>query len=227
MNIGPYIPAGPWGLEEYPTAAELARWDPAAGEATEPDKILRLPAFPHGKLEPYPFFRPTIHKGPEAGKPRPFMRAGSPLDRQSGVYLIYDGPHRSLYVGSSWGTSARGNMRRTMARHWQSWNRSEKLSQYVTKLRGGGRPVIKIQDELRGGFTFKRADVFVCALPLANDDARVLRLFPAAGTNALATRQLEAWLSEKIAEVRRVVGANQLLHVGLDDPDRDLEAPPF
>lgn len=225
--IEPYVPRGPWGQEVYPTPAELARLDPEAGEPWAPDKVLRLPAFPSGRPAAYPFFRPVIRSGPDAGRPRPFMRAGGPLDRKSGVYLIYEGPERAIYVGSSWGTSRQGNMRRTMARHWQSWERTE-LSQYVTKLRGRGGPVIKSDSAHRGGVTFPRRDVYVCAIPLANDDPRVARQFAGSGYNLLATRQLEGWLAEQIARVRKVVGANQLAHIGLDDPDRSFEDPvPF
>lgn len=224
--IAPYVPRGPWGFHQYPTAASLKKLDPNAGELWEPDRVLRLPQFPSGKIVPYPFFRPTIHNDPK-GRPRPFMRAGSPLDMKSGVYLIYDAHERAVYVGSSWGTSKQGNMRRTAARHWQSWRRHEKLSDYVTKLRGGGRPVIKTEDAHQGGFTFKRRDIFICAFPLENDDARVLGRFPAQGHNLLATRQLEAWLTEQISEVRRVVGYNQIVHVSIDDPDRSFESVPF
>jgi hypothetical protein len=222
-----FVPRGPWGQEVYPTPAELAKLDKEAGKPWPPDKVLRLPAFPTGRPHPYPFWRPTIRSGPSAGRPRPFMRAGGPLDLKSGVYLIYDGRDRVIYVGSSWGTSKQGNLRRTMARHWQSWHREE-LSPYVTKLRGRGLPVIKSPSATRGGVTFARRDIFVCAIPLDNDDPRVSLRFPGSGHNELATRQLEAWLAEKISEVRHVVGSNQLARIERDDPDRSFEEPtPF
>ena len=168
-----------------------------------------VPLYPNpSRLHSIPFYSP-VEPNREL---RPFMRAGSPIDRQPGVYLIFDRERRAYYVGSSVGKSRQGNVRRTILRHWQQWRRPKPLSQYVTKFRHNAP--LRPQDD--GGITMDRARALVAVFLLpAPDSALGKRLAKDAGSSHPA-RYLEQWIFEALCNRRRCVGAHA---VSRDFPD--------
>lgn len=170
----------------------------------EPADLLELPDWPGDELRFFPFFRPVDSNG----SPLSWMRAGSKIDGKSGVYLIFDMEGDAVYVGSSTGTSAQGNIRRTMARHWQDWER---------------RTAYGKRSET-AGVVLPRRDVAVCVIPVVNDahvpDAVQMLTSkgkPPVGDYALAPRQIESWYQREVAKRYRLLGLARL--VEFDYPD--------
>lgn len=227
MRSAVYQPLGSWGALVPFTPAQVHQLNRAAldpGQAREPDLVKRLPSFPTGRHVLFPFYRPTIKSTDPSinGKPRPFMRAGSPIDQKSGVYLIWNGKKRTIYIGSSVGTSKQGNIRRTLARHWQSWNRQKTLSQYVTKFSGdGSRMPSPDFDKRTGGIVVPRNDIYVCIMLIDNYDKSI---YGKSGNTALAPRIVEAWYYERLCSSLKCIGINQIAR---DRPDEQLEIVPF
>lgn len=216
MRSAVYEPSEAWVSSLRLTPSQIRKL-PTSGKAHKPDVVKRLPSFPSGRMALFPFYRPVT----AIGEPQPFMRAGSPIDSESGVYFIWNSKIRKMYIGSSIGTSKQGNVRRTLVRHWQSWKRRKPLSQYVTKFSGkGSRMPSPEQDRDLGGIVVPRFDIFVCVLLVKNDDKALYdrkRDIP-------APRILEAWYYERLCANGKCLGINQIAR---DNPDTQLENVPF
>lgn len=212
-----YQPRGSWGafldLDRSQIQQIRASEESAPGEPWKPDLVKRLPSYPNKRLVEFDFYRPTLPDG----SPRPFMRAGSPIDEKSGIYFIWSPKTRSIYVGSSIGTSRQGNLRRTLARHWQSWDRSRKLSEYVTRF--AHKAPMKDPSPTKGGVTYDRSKIYVCILPVENDDPRFVK----PGSKEKAPRILEAWYYLHFCQALRCDGTNQLALVMRDQPDEPFD----
>ncbi len=235
MRSAVYIPRGPWGGNVALSPSQIAQQraaeqepDAKPGDPWKPELVKILPNYPSGKPAKFPFWRPVIlaKNDPELnGKPRPFMRAGSPIDMRPGVYFIFERKSKQMYIGSSIGESKQGNARRTAARHWQSWNRHKALSDYVSKFKNKGSQMkLDIPNyRYQGGVVMPREDVFICFMPIDNDDPRVISAYSGQGSNLYAPRQMEAWYFEHVCDHIRCAGVNQIAKVKRDEPDRQLE----
>lgn len=171
------------------------------GDPLPAEQIEDLPNWPHPeKSAKFAFYRPVDKK---TGKPLAWMRAGSAIDRRSGVYFILDLEGDSIYVGSSTGTSQQGNIRRTIARHYQDWER---------------------KDGSYTGVVLPRRDIAICVLLIDNDqeipESAQMKTKTGkmpAGQFALAPRQIESWYQRLVDEAGRLIGTAYLLSA--DSPD--------
>lgn len=234
MRSAVYEPDGIWGSLIDLTPSQIAQINasknPDSTGRVKPELQKRLPSYPDGKMKDFPFWRPIItNTDTEAdGQPRPFMRAGSPIDRKSGVYFIWNTKTKTIYIGSSIGTSKNGNVRRTLARHWQEWNRNKPLTEWVTKAahqEKGARLPGDVRDYKHiGGVVVPRNHIYVCIMPIENDDPRVVAT-KGNNTNRYAPRQVEYWYHTKICDSHKCLGINQLNHVKRDTAKIDFDVP--
>lgn len=174
----------------------------------QPVTRLRVATYPSGKNEYIDMYKPTK----EDGSLSEFMRAGSGIDQKSGVYVIYEPRTGYRYIGSSVGTSKQANVRRTLARHWQSWDRRKALSEYVTKFRGDA-PMGRAQRE-KGGVTFDRREVVV-AVWIVPD-----AVIDVGGYKVKAARWIEAKMYElNLKRYGKIAGKNAMQALVRDNPD--------
>lgn len=232
MALHPFIPRGSWGANLLLTPSQVRQIRASegtqlgrVGDEWKPDIVKRLPGYPHRRPQLYPFFRPVFpnKESPTGWSPRPFMLAGSPIDERSGIYLIWNKKEKSIYVGRSVGTSRQGNLRHTLARHWQSWQRGKKLTEYVSKFKHGAP--MKSADAFRGGVTYPRDSIYVCIIPIENDDPRIVTK---SSGKILAPSLVEAWFFSEVCKTMKCDGTNQLARLLYDSPDQQLdEETPF
>lgn len=174
----------------------------------QPVTRLRVATYPAGKNEYIDMYPPTKSDGSLSD----FMKAGSGIDQKSGVYVIYEPKTGYRYIGSSVGTSKQANVRRTLARHWQSWDRKKKLSEYVTKFKGNA-PMGRAQID-KGGVTFDRREVLV-AIWIVPDAVIDIN-----GNKIKAARWIEAKMYElNKKRYGKIAGKNAMQALVKDNPD--------
>lgn len=176
---------------------------PFQPEGEQPAHRLRIPSWPSGALKVVGFY--SLYD--DDGEPLPWMRAGSDIDLEPGVYVIYDGKGRDFYIGS-----ALTNVRRTLARHFQRWQRPAPLSQYVTKYRGEGARMSP-QSVSLGGVTFQRQHTSAAVYLIPAQPTKQPRYAPHREGDELQPRQFEAWLYDRLCSRRKCRGDNDLAGV--------------
>lgn len=188
------------------------------GAELAPVMTADLPDWPTDELHAFPFFAPVDGDGAPlpwicAAGPRGGLSLEAGIDQRSGVYIIMDRDASAVYVGSSTGTSKQGNVRRTLARHWQRWERAGNTS---------GRGAFKTAAP--GGITVDRRDVIVCVLLVPNElvipPSVLMRRAdgkPPEGANILAPRQIESWYQLALRHHFDLLGLARL--VEFDSPD--------
>jgi len=223
-GAGPVLfqPRGPWADPEF--AAPRGKPGPAnEGVAATPDQVIRVPVMPRHpggavRVKEVPFWRAVRTNGGLIG----WLLKGSPIDRKAGVYFLYDNESSKIYVGSSIGVSEQGNVRRTINRHFQKWQR---LSEWYRK----SRTLRKQEPPAPGGVVLPRTVVAVCVLLVPWDAIgpdeikewmRELNISLPGGALMHPARLVESWyLSAWSSELDLLNTIGLAVQVDRDDPD--------
>ena len=171
-----YIPRGKWADKSFLPRRGGKDIPPNEGAAAKPDFTVKLPAMPRVpggavRMRDWPFWRALAPEGHLIS----WLLKHSPIDEKSGVYFLYDKEGEKIYVGSSIGTSEQGNVRRTVNRHFQKWQRLSEWYRLSRYARGNTPPK-------PGGVVMPRSAVALCVMLV--------------GEHSISDEDLRAWMKE-------------------------------
>lgn len=164
--------------------------------------MIKLPNYPKGRIAGFPFWRPLSRSGKLMG----WLRAGSPIDRQPGVYFLFDVEGDRLYIGSSAASNRQANVRRTLIRHFQTW---ERRKAYYSGAGGA----------TAGGVVVPRRDALVCVIPIPSSYVPPTAPRTSRASQLSPARVVEDWYLGQICDQIECLNTVGVGAVYRDDPD--------